>query len=80
MRRRTTKAVPSIDTTHHVRDTERAGEIVRIAATRGKFRFVAHVLNTKTEGEWIELWGPLSTMGRGEAFRAVRPERLKATR
>ena len=67
-------AAPAIDRSHIVEDTARAGEVVGIEGRRGTFRIVLEALNTKTETEWVELYGPL---GANRQFTAVRPHLIK---
>jgi hypothetical protein len=81
-RRSKAPAVASIDRSHIVEETERAGELVRIigeagVALAGIFRVRCHVLNTRTETSWLEM----NEVGGSKEFRAVRPERTRpATR
>jgi hypothetical protein len=67
---------PAIDRSHIVEDTGRAGEIVGIEGRRGAFRIVLEALNTKTETEWVELYG----VGQDKQFTAVRPALIKKRR
>lgn len=83
MARRLSKpATPSIDRSHVVEDTDRAGEHVRIVGDAGMvlsgvYRIRCHALNTNTGAEWLEM----SEVGGSREFRAVRPEKTRpATR
>lgn len=77
-RRSKTPATPSIDRSHVVEDTDRAGELVRIVgdcgvALSGVFRIRCHALNTNTGAEWLEIY----EVGGSKEFRAVRPEKTR---
>lgn len=75
--RRKSKPVPGpqIDLSHHVTDTSRKGELVRIHGEHGLFRLRSAVTNTTLGVSWVELFGPL---GKGSAqFRAVRPAMVR---
>lgn len=67
-------AAPAIDRSHIVEDDARRGEIVRLEGRRGTFRIVLEALNTVTETEWVELYGPI---GNDRQFTAVRPDQIK---
>lgn len=70
-------AAPAIDRSHIVEDTDRAGELVSIVGRRGAFKIVCESLNTNTEMEWVELYGPV---GQDNQFTAVRPDMIKKRR
>jgi hypothetical protein len=77
-RRKSVPAVASIDRSHIVEETERAGELVRILGDMGTvisgiYRVRCHAMNTKTETEWVEM----QEVGGSKEFRAVRPERTR---
>ena len=72
-KRKEVVVTPSIDRSHIVEDFGRKGEIVGVRGQRGSFKILLEALNTRTETEWVELFGGIAGH---EQFHAVRPERI----
>jgi hypothetical protein len=47
--------------------TIEAGEEVKVAGERGRFRFLAHVTSSAAQ-EWVDVWGPASGAPKARSF------------
>lgn len=77
MARRKVKPTPSIDRSHIVEDTARAGSRCRVRGEAGEYTILADVTNELTGGSWTEVRG--GPAGHNQ-FAAFRPDRIHKVR